>query len=60
MKTIRPEFFIFRFTDPPDPIFLKIEEKNKFRFFFNFIFVIPPDSCHYSSGVKLCFSVFVF
>ena len=26
-------FFIFRFTDPPDPIFLKIEKKEKRRLF---------------------------
>ena len=31
-------FFIFRFTDPPDPIFWKLKKKKKI--FFNFIFFI--------------------
>ena len=46
-------FFIFRFTDPPDPIFWKLKKKIK-RFFFNFIFLFPSDSCQYSTGVQLC------
>ena len=32
-------FFIFRFTDPPDPIFLEIEKKIK-EIFFQFYFFI--------------------
>ena len=34
-------FFIFRFTDPPDPIFLKMGKKIN-EIFFNFIFIFPP------------------
>ena len=47
-------FFIFRFTDPPDPIFFENRKKNN-KDFFNFIFVFPSDSCQYSTGVQLCF-----
>ena len=54
-------FFIFRFTDPPDPIFWKLKKKNNKRdVFFNFIFLFPSDSCKYSTGVQLCFFCFVF
>ena len=48
-------FFIFRFTDPHDPIFLKIEKKNK-RYFFQcyFLYFAPT---HWSSVI---FFLFVF
>ena len=56
---VRPEFFYFCFTDPPDPIFLEIEKKQK-KIFFNFIFLFPSDSCQYSTVVQLCFFVLSF
>ena len=52
-------FFIFRFTDPPEPNFLEIEKKIK-EIFFNFIFLFPSDSCQYSTEVQLCFLVLSF
>ena len=51
-------FFIFRFTDPPDPIFWKLKKIKEF--FFNFIFLFPSDSCQYSNGVQLCFFILSF
>ena len=52
-------FFIFRFTDPPDPIFWKLKKKIK-EIFFQFFFSFPSDSCQYSTGVQLCFYVLSF
>ena len=42
---IKARVFIFRFTNPSDPIFCKMK-KNKTDFF-NVIFVFPSDSCQY-------------
>ena len=42
---LRPEFFIFHFTNPPDPISLELKKKKKI------IFVFRSDSCLYSIGL---------
>ena len=52
-------FFIFRFTDPPYPIFWKLKKKKKKKKI-NFIFLFPSDLCQYSTGVQLCFFVLSF
>ena len=56
---VRPVFFYFSFYRPSRPKFLEIEKKIKENFF-NFIFLFPSDSCQYSTGVHLCFSVLSF
>ena len=58
-KKLGQSFFIFRFTDPPDPFFWKLKKKIK-EIFFNFIFLFPSDTCQYSTGVQLCFFVLSF
>ena len=49
-------FFIFRFTDPPDPIFWKLKKKIK-EIFFNFIFLFLSDSCSSVMFFRFVFSI---
>ena len=52
---IRTEFFLF-FVLQTRPNFLEIEKKKK-RFFFNFIFLFPSDSCSSVMFFRFVFSI---
>ena len=58
--SIRPEFFYFSFYRPSRPNILEIEKKIKEIFFSILLFLFRSDSCQYSTGVQLCFFLFVF
>ena len=48
-------FFIFRFTDSPDPIFWKLKKKK--RDFFQFYFLFSSDSCSPVMFFRFVFSI---
>ena len=56
MEIIRPEFFIFRFTDPPDPFFWKLKKK-KVIFCSILFFYFPPT--HASTVLEFSYVFFV-
>ena len=56
MKKLGQSFFIFRFTDPPDPFFFKLERKKKE--FFSILFLYVPLT-HASTVLEFNYVFFV-
>ena len=58
MIKLGQSFFYFSFYRPSQPNFLK--SVKKIKDFFQFYFCFSSNSYQYSTGVQLCFFIFVF